>query len=279
MKIKLIIDSVSDLPIDFKFKDDITIVPLSVNFENETYKDGIELNSKDFFEKLKKSKKLPTTSQVNPGEFIEIFEKELKEYDHLIVITLSSKMSGTYSAAVSAKEYLDSDKITIIDSEGVSFGFGMICMEVLTLIKEGKDLNYILKEVDLLKSKIVNIIIVDTLEYLQKGGRLTAAEAFIGSMLKLKPILTIKNGSLIPVDKVRGRKKAISWVFKYLSDNEIDLNNKKVGVYNASDADFMDEIIDEIIGKYPLAKIIKSEVGSVVGTHSGPGAIGISFFL
>lgn len=277
MRIKLIVDSVSDIPKKLCDELNIRVVPLSVNFYDGTYKDGVDLTTDEFFEKLSKSDKLPTTSQVNPGEFIKVFDEELKNYDHLIVMTLSSKMSGTYSAAVTAKEYLDAESITIVDSMGVSFGYGIIAVEIANMIQNGDSLKNIIDRLEYSINNSVNLFVVDTLDYLLKGGRLSAAEAFIGTLLKVKPILTMKDGTLTSLDKVRGRKKIEKWLFDYLDTNNLDLNEKSVGIFHAVDEDFMNELINLMRLKYPSIKIIESEVGAVVGTHSGPGAIGVSF--
>lgn len=277
MKIKLIVDSVSDIPKELVVENNIRIVPLSVNFEDGIYKDGIDLSVGEFFEKLSKSDKLPTTSQVNPGEFISVFEEELKDNDVLIVLTLSSKMSGTYSAAITAKEYMENDNIIVIDTLGVSFGYGMIALEVANMIKQESSTEEIKTVVNQLIQNTENIFMFDTLEYLQKGGRLSAAEAFLGTLLKVKPIISIKEGALVPLDKVRGRKKIGKWLVNYLNDNSFDLNDKTVGIYDAIDEDFMNELIELIKKEYPRVEFKLSKVGSVVGTHSGPKAIGISF--
>lgn len=277
MRIKLIVDSVSDIPKKICEELNIRVVPLSVNFSDGTYKDGIDLTTDQFFEKLAKSEKLPTTSQVNPGEFIEVFDEELKNYDHLIVMTLSSKMSGTYSAAVTAKEYLDVSNITVFDSKGVSFGYGIIAVEIAKMIQSGETLETINNRIEYCINNSVNLFILDTLDYLLKGGRLSAAEAFLGTLLKVKPILTMKDGSLTSLDKVRGRKKIEKWLLDYMDSHEIDLSGKSVGIFHALDSDFMNELINLMKLKYPSINIIESEVGTVVGTHSGPGAIGVSF--
>ncbi len=277
MKIKLIVDSVSDIPKEITEEMGIRVVPLSVNFEDGVYKDGVDLTVEEFFDKLIKSEKLPTTSQVNPGEFINAFEEDLKEYDKLIVLTISSKMSGTYSAAVTAKEFLDTEDIIVIDSLGVSFGYGMIALEISRMIKENYSLEDILVKTRELIENTQNIFLFDTLEYLQKGGRLSAAEAFLGTLLKVKPIITTKEGALVPLDKVRGRKKIGKWLLNYLEINNFNLDDKTIGIYDAVDKEFANELINTIKSKYPGAKFVTSKVGSVVGTHSGPRAIGISF--
>lgn len=277
MSIKIIVDSVSDIPHDLAAEKGITILPLTVNFEDGSYSDGIDLTADTFFDKLREAKKLPTTSQVPPGVFMETFEKYLGEYDHIICITMSSTMSGTYASACTAKELLGSDRIHVVDSKAVTFGYGMIGLEAADMVKEGRSLDDILARCEYMVAHIRYLFIVDTLDYLQKGGRLSAGEAFIGNLLNIKPILTIENGVLKPIDKVRGRKKSIRWVLDYVKKQQIDFTKVKLAAYHAVDAGFLDELIVELKEQQPVNEIFYSKVGAVVGTHSGPGCIAVSF--
>ncbi len=249
MSIKILADSVSDLPESYQKQYNIEVLPLMVNFENESFKDGIELNTVDFFRKLKEANKLPTTSQVNPGTFIEIFERIVAEGDEAVVILMSSDMSGTYNAALSAIEYIGTDKISVIDSRAISFGYGLLVIEAARMAERGEDRETIFKAISAQVSQMVNLFVVDTLEYLQKGGRLSAGEAFIGNLLSIKPIITIEDGKLKSLDKVRGRKKAVKWILDYLENEKIDLTDKTVGFFHADDEEHMEEFIQEITQK------------------------------
>lgn len=277
MSIRILADSVSDLPESYQKQYNIEILPLMVNFENESYKDGVDLKTDEFFRKLKAATKLPTTSQVNPGTFIETFERIVAEGDEAVVILMSSDMSGTYNAALSAVDYIGTDKISVIDSRAISFGYGMLVIEAARMAERGEARDAIVKEINNQVHQMVNLFIVDTLEYLQKGGRLSAGEAFIGNLLSIKPIITIEDGKLKSLDKVRGRKKAFKWILDYLENEKIDLSDKTVGFFHADDEEHMEEFIQEITQKHNPREIIKSTVGTVVGTHSGPGCVAISF--
>ncbi len=277
MKIKIITDSVSDIPKKIQKDLNIDVVSLSVNFGNDTYFDGVDLSNEEFFKKLKNSDKLPTTSQVSPGEFKKVFEQNLKEYDQIICITMSKKMSGTYEAAGIAKELLSTDNIEIIDSKAISFGYGLIVIDAARNVQNGLEYNEIIKNINYNVENLVNLFIVDTLEYLQKGGRLSATEAIIGNVLKIKPILTIKDGKLTSLDKVRGRKKAMNYIFEYLEDNKYDFKDKTIGFFHAEDEKYLESFISEIENRHEVGEILISNVGAVVGTHSGPGCIAITF--
>lgn len=277
MAIRIIADSVSDLPISYREQYQIEILPLMVNFENESFQDGVDLDAETFFLKLKQASKLPTTSQVNPGRFIESFEKIIAQGNEAVVILMSSEMSGTYNAAVSAVEYLGTDKISIIDSRAISFGYGLLVIEAARMAEQGSSREQIVEAITKQTGEMVNLFIVDTLEYLQKGGRLSAGEAFIGNLLSIKPILTIEEGKLKSLDKVRGRKKAFKWILDYLEKNQVDFSDKTVGIFHADDEAHMEEFVLEIIERFPPKELIRSNVGTVVGTHSGPGCVAISY--
>lgn len=277
MAIRIIADSVSDIPNDYREKYQIEILPLMVNFEEESYRDGVDLQPEEFFLKLKQANKLPTTSQVNPGTFIEAFERVIASGDEAVVILMSSDMSGTYNAAVSAVDYLGTDKISVIDSRAISFGYGLLVIEAARMALAGANRFEITTEINKQVPKMVNLFIVDTLEYLQKGGRLSAGEAFIGNLLSIKPIITIEEGKLKSLDKVRGRKKAVKWILDYLDREQIDLSDKTIGFFHADDSKHMEEFMQEILQKHTPKEIICSTVGTVVGTHSGPGCVAISF--
>lgn len=278
MAIRIITDSVSDLPESIIRQYKIEVLPLMVNFEDGTYKDGVDLTAERFFEKLKHSKKLPTTSQVNPGEFISSFEKVIAEGDEAIVILMSSKMSGTYSAATTAVEYLNTSAISVVDSKAISFGYGLLVIEAARMVERGENRQQVVTSIEKAADRLVNLFIVDTLEYLQKGGRLSAGEAMIGNLLNIKPIITIDDGKLKSIDKVRGRKKAYKWLVDYLSQQTYGIEELVVGFYHAEEQEDLKEMVDIVCSQVGQPKeILYSHVGTVVGTHSGPGCLAMSF--
>jgi len=277
MRIKIITDSVSDIPKDIAQALDITVLPLSVHFGGISYKDGIDLTTDEFFDKLSKCDRLPTTSQVNPGEFRSAFEEHLQDYDHLICITMSEIMSGTYKAANSAKELIGTERIDIFDSKAISFGFGLVVIEAARSVQKGDTLDQVRESIQYNIENLENLFIVDTLEYLKKGGRLSTAEAFVGNVLKIKPVITINNGKLESIDKIRGRKRVINYFIDYLNENEYDLTDKTVGLFHAVNHEYLQKLIVEIKEKFDVKEIIQSEVGTVVGTHSGPGCLAMVF--
>jgi DegV family protein with EDD domain len=266
-----------DVPMDMAARYNIRIMPLTVHFGNESYKDGIEISKEEFYIKLEQSDELPTTSQVPPIEFLDVFKEELKNGNEIICINGSSQLSGTYNSALLAKNQLESDKIYVIDSEGVTMGAGMLCIKAARLAEQGMTSAEIEAEIRESVKRMKYFYIVDTLKYLHKGGRISLSASVLGSILNIKPIITIKAGKLELIDKARGIKKAISTTFDIIKDNGWSLDNKVVGInHTISPENFI--LLEEYLTKnYKVKEVIRGEVGSVVATHAGPGAVAIYF--
>ncbi|SHJ83812.1 DegV family protein [Paramaledivibacter caminithermalis] len=277
MAIKILTDSVADIPEGIVKELNIKVMPLTVNFEDGSYKDGIEITKEKFYKKLLNSKKLPTTSQITPGEFIEVFEELTKNGDEIIVILMSSCLSGTYNSAVNAKEYLQSERITVIDSKLVTFSQGLVVVEAARMAAKGYHKSEIIDRVYYMIENLECKFIIGDIEYLKKGGRLTPSQALIGKLLNIKPILTMKDGKLIYDDKVRGKKKAIKWVINWIFENNYNLEEKTVGLFHSDNYEFLMELRKELESNFDIKEIIEAKVGAVVGTHAGPGCIAIAF--
>ena len=274
MSIKLIIDSTANIRESSKKKIDY-IVPLTVHFGSEEFIDGVTISNDEFYTKLQTNENFPSTSQATPDKFMKVFDQIDKE-DSAIVITISSNLSGTYQSAVlAASEY---DNIHVIDSEAVTIAAGVLIEYAIDLVEQGLTLEDIIDELEEKKKKIELLGIFDTLEYLQKGGRLSKTAAFAGEILKIKPIISIISGDITVPAKTRGNKKAISIFNKELSEN-CDINYDLpflFGYTGLSD--------ENLVNYFESSKDLWSEsydhisIGSVVGTHAGPGAIAIAYF-
>lgn len=277
MAIKLVVDSTSDLPDDIVEKYDIRVVPLTVNFENESFLDKVELTTSQFLEKLKKAEKLPTTSQVSPGEFVNVFKEILDEGNEILGIFIANELSGTTESAFMAKEIIGSDKIHIIDSRTVTLGAASLILEAARLIEK----NYIIEEIEkqILEytKKVKFAAIVDTLKYLEKGGRLSKKQAIIGSILNVKPIINVENGVINAIDKVRGKAKGIKWITNWVEENKFDFKDKIVFLYYSDEIELLNKIKDTLLSNHEIKEIVIGEIGAVVSTHAGPGCVGIAF--
>lgn len=277
MGIRIITDSMCDVPKDFVEKYGIRVMPLTVYFGDQSFKDGIDLTLEEFLAKLEVAEELPTTSQVPPGEFIEAFREELANGNKVISLHGSSRLSGTYNSAMIAKEQLGSTDIHVIDTMGITMGAGMLVIKAARLAEAGMEAEELVREIEAAKERMKHIIIVDTLKYLHKGGRLSLSATVVGSILNIKPILTMQDGKLELFEKARGIKKAISIAMDTIRDNGWTLDDKVVGINHIVDLEHMNLLEEELKKEYNIKEIIRGEVGSVVATHGGPGAIALYF--
>lgn len=279
MKIKLVTDSTCDLSKEYLASRGIEFLPLSVIFGEDHYLDKIDLSNAEFFAKMAKSKKLPSTSQVNAGEFIECFERLLKDPETIVLaLLLSSDLSGTYSSADMAKNYIGSDRIHLIDSRTVTFALGsMICL-VQDEIDRGADIEQVKAFAHKLIENNRTLAIMDTLENLHKGGRLPLAQTVIGSVLGVKPILEIKDGLVGVRDKVRGFKKGYAYIMEFLNREVPSKVLDFLGVGHANAPERAQELAELIRASFQVKQMEIVDIGPVVGVHAGAGAVGVTFF-
>lgn len=276
MSIKIISDSTSDLPEDLVKELDITVLPLRILFGDEEFRDGLDLTNSEFYDKLAKSRILPTTAQIGPGEFLEEFSKHLNNGDEVIGIFISSKLSGTCGSAMIAKEMLSSDNIRIIDSLNVTFGLGLLVIEAARMVKRGKKAEEIVCKIEEVKNKVCFYGIINNLEYLKRGGRLSSAGAFAGNLFGIKPLITVKDGEVAVIGNARGQKKAIAWVMEDIKKKKMSLNNKLICIgYNLPPEDLV-SFQEALFRAYTPNEVIVMKIGAVVGTHAGPSCVGFS---
>lgn len=277
MGIRIVVDSTSDLTDEIIEKYNIKMVPLTVNFENESFLDKVELSTKEFFEKLEVAEKLPTTTLVSPGAFVEVFSEILMEGDQVLGLFIASELSGTYDSARMAKNLIGSDDIHIIDTRSVCLGSFALILEAIKLVEQNKPIEEIVDELERLKEKVVVAAALDTLKYLEKGGRLTKGQAVLGTLLNIKPIIGVKDGKITVIDKIRGKNKAIKWFDEWIEKNNYDLSDKTVLLFHGRAYEQLKLLRDAIEKKYRIKNIIEQEIGAVIGTHAGPGVLGIGF--
>lgn len=277
MGIRIIVDSTADLTPEFK--DRVHVVPLTLNFGTEEYIDGVTIDHKTFYEKLIESDVLPTTSQATPNAFMKEFDKAKEAGDSAVVITLSSKFSGTYqSATIAAADY---ENIYIVDSTSAAMGSGILVEMAFRLLDEGKTAEEIVKALEEEKKKIVVVALVDTLEYLKKGGRISSAVAFAGGVLNIKPVLSVIDGEINMLGKARGSKMGNNLLVQEIDKaGGIDFSKPVLlGYSGISDALLLKYIEDSRhIWEGNLQEVRYTTVGSVIGTHAGPGAVVVAFF-
>lgn len=277
MKTRIIVDSTADLFTELKNR--VGVVPLTVHFGEEEYLDGVTIDHKTFYEKLIESDVLPTTSQATPDSFIKEFQKIKENGDSAVVITISSKLSGTYQSAVIAAE--DFDNIYIVDSGSAAIGSGILAERALKLADDGMNAREIAKLLNEEKEKIVIIALFDTLEYLKKGGRISKTAAFAGSVLNIKPVLSVIDGEITVLGKARGSKMGNNLLVEEIEKvGGVDFEKPVLlGFTGLSDALLLKYIEDsKYLWEKGLKDIRYTAIGSVIGTHAGPGAIAAAFF-
>lgn len=277
MKTRIIVDSTADLMPEFKSR--VHTVPLTVNFGDKEFIDGVTIDHKAFYERLVESDVLPTTSQATPDAFMKEYEKAKEAGEAAVVITLASKFSGTYqSAMIAAEEY---DHIYIVDSSSAAMGSGILVEFAFRLLDEGKTAEEIAKTLNEEKKKIVAVALVDTLEYLKKGGRISKAVAFAGGVLNIKPVLSVIDGEINMLGKARGSKMGNNLLVQEIEKaGGIDFSKPVLLGYSGISDALLKKYIEDSrhIWEGNLQEIRYTSVGSVIGTHAGPGAVVVAFF-
>ncbi|WEG13592.1 DegV family protein [Pullulanibacillus sp. KACC 23026] len=280
-KIALVTDSTSYLPDDFVKENDVRIIPLSVIFGSEVYKEGIELDASAFYKKLKDVQELPTTSQPPAGEFVSVYEQLEKEgYDEAIVICLSSGLSGTFNTAKAAAEMVEKIKVHVFDSEIAALAEGFYVIEAAKMIKEGATSEAILQRLTTIRDEHgMNVyLVVDDLTNLHRGGRMTGAQALLGSLLQIKPILTFKDKKIGLFEKVRTKKKALARMLELFSEDAKTGAPIRASIITAEREEEAQAMIKDLAATYPNIEIDTGYLGAVVGTHGGEGLIGLVWY-
>ena len=274
-KIKIITDSTLDLPVELIREKNIEVLPLLINFGEESYLDGVEITTKEMIDKINATGILPTTAQVTPNRFEETFKKYLDEGYKIVALTLSSDMSGTYQSACIAKDMLESDDIVVIDSRNVTSGLGLLVLKACELRDKGLGIKEIEEEILKAIPKVKSSLNFESLENLVRGGRLSKTAGTIGSVLGLRLILEVKDGKMSVKDKVRGSKKALKKLISDFESVDVDFDSPIVllellneDVYQGLKIYFQEKNINYIDAK----------VGCTVGIHSGIKPCGIFFF-
>ncbi len=277
-KIQIITDSMTDIPQNIAEHYDIIVVPLKIHFGDKEFRDGVDLTYQEFYEKLEHVKELPKTSQINPSTFYEVFKQSLDAGKEILCINGSSKASGTYQSAVAAKNDLKSDLISIVDTMSLSFGAGLLVYEAAKMVEAGSSREDIVEKLIALKSKVDHIFTVDTLDYLKMGGRLNPMKATIANILNIKPILTVVDGLVEPLDKTRGSKKVISKMIELAKQRGGDFSDKTVALAHANVPDKVEAFKNKVEEELNPREIIIADIGCTIGTHAGPGTLAIFYY-
>ena len=280
MSVKIICDSASDISLEQAKEWGVTVLPLKTIWEGKEYLDGVTMEPHEFYERLIETDELPTTSQVTPYEFQEAFKKVIEEKNTAVCLTVSSKLSGTYQSALIANEEVDY-QIELVDTLNVTLGEHILLKRAVELRDQGKSAKEIAQILNEEKNKVRVIALLDTLEYLKKGGRVSGTAAFAGSVLNIKPVVGVVDGQVEVLGKARGSKNGNNKLMEQISlSGGVDFEKPFVLGYSGLSDDLLQKYIvdsshiyEEKTKELPIVPI-----GSSIGTHAGPGAIGVAFF-
>lgn len=279
MKLRIITDSASDLiP---PYRPGLTVLPLTVLFGERAYQDGVDLDHKQFYELLIESDALPTTSQPTPAQFEDAFRTAVEAGETVVCVTLSSKLSGTYQSACIAAEEFAPGQVYVVDSLNASIGQAILVQRAFQLADQGLDAPAIVKALETERGQVRLVALLDTLEYLKRGGRLSASAALVGGLLGIKPVIAIEDGQVKVLGKARGSKNGNNLLMEEVGKaGGIDFDRPYCLGYTGLSDDILQKYIADSkrlwagrVGELPI-----STIGSAIGTHIGPGAIGVVFF-
>ncbi len=274
---------VSDSTCDFSREDldalRVETVPLTIHFDNSSFLDGVDMSHEDFYRKLRAASSLPTTSQANPAQFEEVFARHADAGDDLVVITISSLLSATHRSAVLAAEKAAPGRIHIVDSGSCSFGAQLLIREAARLRDEGKlDAGQIAENIRALAPRLRLYALLETLRYLKMGGRLSGSAALIGGLLRIKPVVRVMDGKIESVDKVRGGRAGVKALTDHFEEDKPELHFG-ISFSSADNREGMEELVREFKRLTGGARVYASGMGSVIGTHAGPGAVGVAWLV
>ena len=275
MKIGIVTDSTSDLPPELVSKYDIEVIPLHVSMDNQHYLDGVDLSATQFYQRLKTSGPLPTTSQPSPGAFVECYRALLKKVDAILSIHITEALSGTIRTARMAREILPEANIQVVDSHSTSMGLGGLVLEAAQAVRRGMKIEEVSKLVTTLREKVNFLVTLDTLEFIQKSGRVSALQAFFGSILQIKPLLKLVDGKVELVAKVRTRREAVARMLsEFKSKIAVETEGIIAVMHTAAEGE-AEKLKAALQETFKNAEIIISQAGPVLGVHVGPGGLAL----
>ncbi|HYG57827.1 MAG TPA: DegV family protein [Symbiobacteriaceae bacterium] len=277
--VKVLCDSCADLPLPTLRQYNIHSIPLTVSFGNESFKDGVDITAEGFYQRLRTAASMPTTSQVTPAEYMQFFGPLTADGADLVYVSLSSGLSGSYQSAVAAASAEPfRDRVHVVDSLGASIGLGLMVLQAAELAAEGRSAAEIVNDITAYRGRMCHVFTLDTLEYARRGGRVSAFSAIAANVLDVKPVLHMDMaGKLIPIDRVRGRKRSINRLFEEMERLGANVMDKRVGISHAQCEEEAAEAAHRFRTKYSAREVVVGQIGATIGAHVGPGCLSIFF--
>lgn len=272
MSIAVVVDSTSDIPDNIRQQLEITEVPLLIMFGSDQFRDGIDISNDEFYARLTEGTIHPTSSQPSAGDFAEVYERLGKDHEGIISIHLGGKLSGTVRSAQQASDMVPGVPVRVIDSGSVSMGLGFLGIEAAQMAKAGKSLDEIAAAIEAMVPRIVLWAVLDSLKFLERGGRIGKGRALLGTLLNVKPMIYIR-GEVLPGERVRTHKKAIARMEELAS---AEAPYKHLAVLYSTGPEYAEELADRLGTIHPRAQIVVSQLTGVIGVHGGPGVLGVT---
>ncbi len=280
MTYKILADSACDLPLSYYDDNDVILFPLKVNLENKEYEDLKTINPSAVYEAIRRGE-VPKTSQVSPSLFKDVFTEMAQNGESGIYVAFSSQLSGTYQTAQMIYEQVQEEypefQLSIIDSKCASLGAGLAIQECVKQRQLGKDLEEAVKQASFVCEHMEHLFTVEDLEYLAKGGRVSKASAFVGGLLQIKPLLHVEDGKLVPLEKIRGKKKLLRRMLDVMEERGVSLDTQTIAISHADDLATAIELKEAILERFHPIDVYISSIGAAVGSHTGAGTIALFF--
>lgn len=277
---RIFADSASDLPKKFFEEENVVLFPLRVHIGDEEFEDIRTIHSRKVYDAIRSGIQ-PKTSQVSPEEMLSAFEQLARDDEEGFYIAFSSELSGTYSTAVmisnQVREEFPGLKLTILDSKAASLGLGQLVKKAVTLRNEGSDLKAIIEQVNKMAAHTESLFTVEDLDYMAKGGRISKGSAFFGGLLNIKPLLHVEDGKLVPIEKLRGRKKVLKRMVELIGERGNGLDQQTIAISHGDDPEFAENLKSELETQFNPQKVEVYMIGSVIAAHTGPGTLAVFF--
>jgi DegV family protein with EDD domain len=280
-KFAVVTDSTAYIPVEYVRKYNITVAPQVLIWGNETFLDGVDIRPNDFYARLKTAKVMPSTSQVSPATMQSIFQPLVDQGFEVLGIFISSKLSGTLQSAIQAKEMMGNagEKVRLVDSQSTAMALGFQVLAAARALEAGTNLKEVVALAEKAHSKTGIFFAVDTLEFLHRGGRIGGAQRFIGTALNLKPILALQEGKVEGIERIRTKSKAHNRLIELVAEKVKGKSNVRIASLHANAAEDARALLERVITELNPVETVFTEVSPVVGTHTGPGTVGLAFMF
>ena len=276
-KVAIVTDSSPYIPEHIVKENNIHVVPLTVIWGEENFYDGVDITPVEFYQRLETAKVMPSTSQPSVADFEVLFRSLHNDGYEILAVLLSEDLSGTISSATQAKKLLPDAKIEIVNSKTLAMALGFIVLAAARAAKQGASLAECKKIAEVAMEKCGVVFVVDTLEFLHRGGRIGTAKRFMGSLLNVKPVLAIEGGLIVPLDSVRTQKKALERIIELIEEKTAGHKSVRIATLHANNLETAEAILKEAVKRINPVEQVLAEVSPVIGTHAGPGAIGLAY--